>query len=404
MGGAAYKTSGFWMRAPVSLSRQDVTQEMELAIGIDVHKDKCAAHAVPAGTAALRPRQRDFLEAFNKDFRRFPSDADGMRGLSDRLRGHDVDILIENSTQAHDVYWTLRGHGLRVVVAHAADLYNITMSKTKNDDNDAMRLAGYMRRRLMGEAEFAESHIPSREVLLNRELCRSAIRDLAELSAARRRIRAHMAVKGLKLSADYQDVARRKPLAELKAAGDPVLLLDAMLAEDAKRRLAATEGMMRRAMRDDRTFEIIWSVTGFGLLSAAYVACMSDGMWRFRDGRAFAASIGLTPRLDESADRPRSCGISRRGDPQLRRLICQATFVHIFHADSFIARKYRRLMAAGKHHNEALVACANSMARLLWTLVTNDTPYTEDPGTLARARSRARSVGLEDEMEAAGAE
>jgi transposase len=374
---------------------------MRIAIGIDVHKEECAACAVYAGTGEPQRRHRDSLEKFNKDFRRFPSDAAGMRELADRIRDHEAYVLIENSTKSHDVYWMLRNLDIKVTVAHAADLYRITMSKAKNDDNDAMELAGYMRRRLHGEIEFAESHIPSQDVLLRRELCRFDLCDRADLSSLKRRIRSHILIRGLKLKKEYGDITCALALAELKATGDHVLCLDAAKAESIKLRQRQTERMIWHRMTGNRMFEIIWSIPGFGILSAAYVTCMADDMRRFEDGRAFAASTGITPRLNESADKAKNCGISRRGDPDLRRLLCQATFVHISHADSFITEKYKRLKARGKHHNEALVACANSMARMMWTMVTEDTKYSADPSVLVKTRTFANSYEVEEAMEVA---
>jgi transposase len=372
---------------------------MRLAIGIDVHKDKCAACAVFAGQGKMRERHSVTIEKFNEDFRRFPSDADGMRKLASRLGDHEAEILIENSTKGHNVYWMLVNLGLKVTVAHATDLYRITRSVTKNDDNDARELAGYMRRRMMGEVEFSVSHIPSPETLIKRELCRFDLNDRAQLSSLKRQIRSHLLIRGIELSRKYDDITSVNALKELMGIDDIVLRLDAKKAEQLKMRILFTERTMRLKMMNDRIFDIIWSIPGFGILSASYFACMIDDIRRFEDERAFAASIGITPKLDESADKAKNCGISRRGDPDLRRLICQATFVHIFHADSFISEKYRRLKAKGKHHNEALVACANSMARMVFAMIMNDRMYTADPAALTKARYVADSEDIEEIME-----
>ena len=374
-----------------------VTDKMKLAIGIDVHKEKCAAHMVYAGDG--EPRKPEFIEKFNVDFKRFYSDIAGMNDLADRVRDHNVGILVENSTKSHDIFWMLTNLGLDVTVAHSSDLYRITMSKTKNDDNDARELAGYMRRRMMGENEFAVSHIPDLEVLKNRELCRFTLGDRSELTCLKNRIRAHLLIRGKKLTRSYSDITMKNALMELKYSGDPVLALDAQKAEEIKKRIAFTEKCIRQVMGENRTFHVIWSVPGFGVLSAAYLTCMIDDIARFEDGRQFAASMGITPKLDESADKPKNCGISRRGDPDLRRLICQATFVHMFNAESFITEKYRRPKADGKHHNEALVACANSMARMLWSMIVNDRAYVTDPAILTRGRAEAGSTELEEAME-----
>jgi len=373
---------------------------MKIAIGIDVHKEKCAAFAVFAGLGEPRPKHIVFLEEFNRDFRRFSSDYGGMNSLFERIRDHDAEILIENSTKSHDIYWMLTGLGVKVTVAHATDLYRITMSKTKNDDNDARELAGYMRRRMMGEDEFHEAHIPSLEVLKMREVCRFTLNDRAELSALKCQIRSHLLIRGWKLTREYRDITSVKALREIRAFRDPVLLLDSAKAESLKKRILETEKVMRYMMQGNPVFDVIWSVTGFGILSATYLTCMTDDISRFEDGRSFSASMGLTPRLYESADKPHNCGISRRGDAALRKLMCQATFVHVFHADSFISEKYRRLTSAGKHHNEAIVACANSMGRMIWKMIRENRKYESAPGDLAAARSEADSEDLFEKMEA----
>jgi len=373
---------------------------MKTAIGIDVHKEKCAAFAVFAGNGEPRPRQTAFLERFNRDFNRFPADARGMTELAGRLAGHEAEVLIENSTKSHDVYWMLTGLGLKVTVAHATDLYLITKAADKNDTNDGEKLAGYMRRRMMGEREFAVSHIPSRATLLLRELCRFDLNDRSELTVLKCQLQAHLLVRGWKLTRTYRDITAAAALRELKATGDYIFLLDVQKAEGLKQRIVMTEKLLRQLLGDSRMFEIVWSIPGVGVLTAAYVTCMIDDLARFPDARAFAAATGLIPMQRESADRPKECPISRRGDADLRRLLCQAAFVHVMNEESFITEKYRRLRAGGKKYKETLVACANSLARLIWTLVREDRKYVSDPQVLAAARAAAESDVLEDEMEA----
>lgn len=59
---------------------------MKMAIGIDVHKEKCAACAVYAGQGEATAKNLVFLKKFNEDFKRFPTDADGMKMLADRIK------------------------------------------------------------------------------------------------------------------------------------------------------------------------------------------------------------------------------------------------------------------------------------------------------------------------------
>lgn len=296
-----------------------------------------------------------------------------MTELAGFVRDHSVHVLIENSTRSQDVYWMLRGLGLEVTVAHATDLKQITESMNKNDDNDAAKLAGYMRRRLWGETEFAQCYIPMQETLLQRELCRYGLRLRSELTALKCQIHAHMLIRGWRLTRDYANIVSTAALRELNAADIDIFRFDAAKAKYLKRLIAETDRALRVRMGTNRMFESIWSIPGFGILSASYMTCMIDDLSRFKNGKSLAAWMGLTPRLDESADKPKNCGITRRGDPELRKLICQATFVHIFHSESFISEKYRRLKSEGKSHNEALVACANSMAQMIFAMLRNRT-------------------------------
>ena len=375
---------------------------MIIAVGMDVHKDKCAACARFAGKGEPKPKHEEFLKNFNREFRRFDSDYRGMTAFADALRDHEVHVLIENSTKSHDVYWMLRNLGIDVIVAHASDLKRITESQTKNDDNDAFELAGYMRRRLWGEIEFAESHIPEPETLLRREVCRFDLNLRSELSALKRQIRSHMLIRGWKLTRDYKDVVCASALRELRHSGIDIFLYDVAKAEYLKKLIFETERNIRFRMEGDPLFDGVWSIPGFGVLSAAYFSCMIDDISRFPDGKSFSAHLGLTPKLDESADKGKNCGMSRRGDPNMRRLIAQATFVHIFHTESFISRKYQRLKSRGKKHSEALVACANSMAKLVFAILRDGSKYAAAPEVLARARALADSDEVEDEMEAVG--
>ena len=373
---------------------------MELSIGIDVHKDSCTAYATYSGINKPRQRNLDLIERFNEEFKKFPSDGRGILNLHNSVKEHEVHILMENSTKTHDLYWMLKGLGHEVIVAHATDLKRITESHKKNDRNDAYELAHYMRRRLLGENEFNESYIPSLETLKRREMCRFSFTDRQELSDTKRRIRAVLLIRGKKLSREYSDILAQRAVSEMLEMNDTILSLHIHKALELHRRIRLLEKLLTEEFRGNGVADIIYSIPGFGIISTAYVTCMGDQFSRFKDGRSFAASIGLVPKQRASSDSDPECGITRRGDPDLRRILTQATFVHIRFADSFITRKYNRLKSRGKKHNEALVACANSMARLVYKLVTSGTRYTEDPEKLSKARMYEKNGNIEEDMEA----
>ena len=120
---------------------------MSIAIGIDIHKKTSTFYA-------LQDDGEPWTE-FNQRFRRVPSNPDGYREVMFFIGSRDCDFLMENSTKTHDSYWTLRALGFdNLYVAHSTDLKQITKSDKKNDDNDAMNLATYMRVRRLNVNQF----------------------------------------------------------------------------------------------------------------------------------------------------------------------------------------------------------------------------------------------------------
>lgn len=374
---------------------------MKLAIGIDVHKDKCTARAVYAGMGKPRQRHLEFIDRFNSEFERFHPDGRGMLAFHNFVKEHEAYILIENSTKSHDVYWMLRGLGHDIIVAHTTDLTKITKSDRKNDRNDAFELAQYMHRKLLGEVEFHESYIPPKDVLLQREICRFSFMDRAELSDTKRRIRAMLLIRGTSLRREYGDILARDAVKEMLALNDTAVSLHVHKGLALKDRIAFVDKILRNMFTGDDVFDIVYSIPGFGVISAAYVRCMGDDFSRFADGRGYAASIGIIPKQRESNDKGPECGITRRGDPELRRIFTQATFIHIQYADSFIKRKYDRLRKNRKCHNEALIACTNSMARMVHKMVVSGIPYISDPKELAASREYVRNGDIEGDMDKA---
>ena len=135
-----------------------------------LHAKSAVCFAVYAGEGEPREKQTEFLEEFNKRYRTQASGPEEMALIAAALRGHEAHILIENSTKTYETYWVLTNLGIDVVVAQAQDLYRITKSVKKTDKNDSIELAGYMRRYLNGEREFAVCTMPPKEWMMRREI------------------------------------------------------------------------------------------------------------------------------------------------------------------------------------------------------------------------------------------
>jgi len=364
---------------------------------MDLHKKTAVCHAVYAGDGEPRDKNKEFLEDFNKRFRTQGSEPEDLAKIAAGLRGHEAHILIENSTKSYEAYWVLTNLGCRVVVAQAQDLYRITRSVKKTDKNDSIELAAYMRRYLAGDNEFAVCLMPPKEWMMRREVCRVIFGEKLHLADLKRRTRAHMLLHGIKLSREYNDIFSKKAMEEMRLTKDPCLLIFMSEAKAIKSRTDEEAKLIRQMFGNIRMYDLIMTIPGFGSVSAAYLASLVIDITRFKTSNEFTAYFGVVPKVRQSAETSHRCATTHRGDEDARRLLCQAAFVHTMTVEnSVVTRMYNRLKGRGMSHREVLVACARKLLTVVWSVLKNDLPYTDDEGLLARAAEN-ESV-LEEEL------
>ncbi|MBF3900174.1 transposase, partial [Burkholderia pseudomallei] len=108
----------------------------------------------------------------------------------------------------------------------------------------------------------------------------------------------------------------------------------------------------------------------------AIVAAVSDPK-DFRNGRHFAAWLGLVPRQSSSGDRTHLLGISKRGDRHLRTLLIHGARAVLRTAPTKHDKKHAWALAlkARRGANRAIVAIANKMARVIWSMLATGQSY-----------------------------
>lgn len=373
---------------------------MRIAIGLDLSKKTAATFSVYAGEGEAKPRQQEFLDRLNKDFRVMDTSPESFFEFAKTVKDHDVHLLIENSTQTYDVYWMLTNLGINVTVAQAQDLYRITKSAKKTDLRDSEELAYYMRRRLAGGIEFAVCTMPPKEWMYRREMCRVVFNEKLHLADLKRRTRSHMLMHGIRLSREYPDIFVGKAMIELVGTRDPILMTYVEEAKSIKKRTDVEAKYIETMFNGVRIYDLILSIPGFGKVTAAYLASMIIDIDRFDSCDKFTAYFGVVPKMYQSGDTNRNCSITHRGDADARRLLKQAAFVHVNNVkDSVVTDMFNRLQSNGKSFKETQVACSRKLLTVVWSVLKNDTPYHCPHDRLESASAMADSI-LEDPVEA----
>ena len=120
------------------------------------------------------------------------------------------------------------------------------------------------------------------------------------------------------------------------------------------------------------------TIPGIGPLTAtALVAAVNDAT-HFKNGRQFAAWLGLVPRQHSTGGKPRLLGISKRGDRYLRKLLVHGARATLRWVKLKSDRRSQWAQALIKRRgtNRAVVALANKNARIAWVLLVTDQVYT----------------------------
>jgi transposase len=118
-------------------------------------------------------------------------------------------------------------------------------------------------------------------------------------------------------------------------------------------------------------------IPGVGpLVASAVVASIGNGA-AFHKGREFSAWLGLIPKQYSTGGKAKLLGISKRGNPYLRKM-----FIHGARAAVLRLNRERSLIGAWMNGLEAraprnvlIVAMANKLARITWAVLSSGEPY-----------------------------
>jgi transposase len=142
--------------------------------------------------------------------------------------------------------------------------------------------------------------------------------------------------------------------------------------------ISTIEGELKYASSKDNECERLLEVPGIGQLTASAIVATVGDAKVFKNGRQFAAWLGLVPRQHSSGGKPQLFGISKRGDSYLRALFIHGARAVIRHSNpKREVTNWINDLLSRRHKNVVIVALANKLARIAWALLAKQTAYTE---------------------------
>ena len=127
------------------------------------------------------------------------------------------------------------------------------------------------------------------------------------------------------------------------------------------------------------------TIPGVGVIAATALAASVSEPERFRSGRQFAASLGLTPLQQSSGGKEKMGRISKMGDRYLRRLLVVGMTSLVRRARTAPGSVDERIpaMLERRPARVVTVAAANRTARVAWAIMTRGGTYRKPIATAA---------------------
>jgi len=142
-------------------------------------------------------------------------------------------------------------------------------------------------------------------------------------------------------------------------------------------RVLAFDRQINQFIRDDERAGRLIQINGIGPITASAIVATVGNGHDFKNGRQFAAWLGLTPRQYSTGGVTKLGRISKRGDVYLRTLLVHGARSELIHTARRPDRKSRWIeeLRKTKSFNQAAVALANKHARIAWSLLAHGQDY-----------------------------
>jgi transposase len=315
------------------------------------------------------------------------ADGQGNRVLSKQLKRKDVlaffaklspcVVAMEACGTSH--YWGREiarlGHQVRLIPASYVKPY---VKRGKNDAIDAEAIVEaairptmrFVPLKTMEAQEVGVLHRTRDLMVKNRTMLVNALRShLAEFG--------FIAAKGigkLKELCEIVQTAGKEALPDLVRS---TLLGVIKTIASVQSQIAAIEKKLLAVHKANAESQRVATIPGVGILAATALCGLTPEARHFKNGRHFAAWLGLTPKQDTSGGKIKLKRISKAGDKYLRRLLvlgATSLLKSLQNKTTPLALWVQGLLARCSRRS-ATVAIANKLARIAWAVRAKNEVY-----------------------------
>lgn len=251
-------------------------------------------------------------------------------------------------------------------------------TKGKNDLNDAVAICAAVQ---SANTRFVPIKSPEQQAILS--IHRMREHWVRERTALMNRMRALLSEFGLIIPVGRSSLMKQVPLMLEDASNELPMMARAVIHEayhhldELNQRISDTEQTFDMMAKESDNVQRIMKVRGIGPQTAtAILASIGNGS-QFDKSRDFSAWLGLIPKQYSTGGKTRLGRITKRGDKYLRTLLvhgARTVIANLGDKQDRLSQWCRRVLER-RGMNRAIVALAAKNARIIWSLLHNQTEY-----------------------------
>jgi transposase len=324
-------------------------------LGVDLGKNVCSVVG---------------LDAFGKVVMRRKMRRETLIGLAEKLPPRVVGM--EACCGAHHLgrIFDVHGHHVRLMSPEYVRPY---VKAQKNDDRDAEGIAEAATRPTM---RFVD--LKSQDQLDVQTLHRSRDRLVGERTALINQLRAILLERGFVAPQGKRKLEQFLAVLMDEQGGAGLSPRMIALIADARtqwveldRRITTFDAEFVQWAKENDEARRLTTIPGIGAIVASALVAAVGRAESFDRGRDLAAWLGLVPRQFTTGGKAKLLGITKRGNRYLRKQLihgARAALPHVAERDTPLGHWAKALMMR-THHNVAVVAFANKLARIAWAVL-----------------------------------
>lgn len=337
-------------------------------VGIDVHLKSWTVTILLADT-------------FIKTFVQKASAKDLATHLRKHYPGGSYYSAYESGFCGFSPHRDLELEGIKNIIVNAADIPTTDKErKQKEDRRDSYKIAKCLR-----SGDLTGIHIPSVTMVEFRSLVRFRKTTVKDISRNKARIKSYLYLNGITIPEELNgaskywskrftdwlstielSTAEGKMVLE-KTLGTVEYLRKNLLELNRKLRQMSKEGKQSRAL------QLLLSIPGIGLISAATLLSELDTIVRFRNLDNLCSYVGLVPSTRSSGENETTGGITPRSNRYLRSVLVECSWIAV-RLDPALSLRFSELCQRMKKNN-AIIRIAKKLLNRIRYVMKNETEY-----------------------------